>query len=266
MLLRILKRASVLGALFICASLSSVNSDCRASIQSASGAFALDTVERVHDGDSIRLKGAGKIRLIGINTPELGRDGSPNQPYAIQARNRFWQLVNGANRKVGVLMDNQKKDRFGRTLAHLFLPDGTNISALLLREGLGWHITVTPNTRFLRRYTRAQQEARIRKLGVWKNPDIIDAALLGLEDTGFRLITGRVAQIGESRRNIWLSLPSNLAIKIDREDLKYFTSWQPRELLHKHIETSGWIYAYNDKGKSELRMQVHHPAIIRIIK
>ncbi len=266
MLFRVLKRTSTFGALFICAGLNSVNSDCRASIQSIGSAFTFDVIEKVYDGDTVRLEDGGKIRLIGINTPELGRDGSPDQPYAVQAKSRLRQLVNSTNRKVGVLMDNQKKDRFGRTLAHLFLPDSTNISALLLREGLGWHIAVTPNTEFLECYAREQQEARAKKLGVWKNPDIIDAASLKLEDTGFQLITGRVVRAGESRRHVWLNLPFNFSIRIDREDLKYFISWRPEELLHKRIETSGWIYAYNGKGKRELRMQVHHPAVIRVIR
>ncbi len=225
MLPRPLKRASVLVALFICAGLNSVNSDCRILTPLAGGTFAFDTVEKVHDGDSIVLENTGKTRLIGINTPELGRDGSPDQPYALRARDRFQQLVDRSNRQIGILMDSQNQDRFGRTLVHLFLPDGTNISALMLSEGLGWHIAVAPNIRFLECYALAQQKARTKKLGVWKNPDIINATSLKPGDTGFQLITGRIVRVGESRRNIWLNLPSNLVIKIDREDLQYFTSW-----------------------------------------
>ena len=264
--LRAGQRTLIFGTFFICAGLNNVHSDCRVRAQITGNTLAFDTVERVHDGDTLRLKGGRNIRLIGINAPELGRDGEPDQPYAAQARNPLQQLVNGANHKIGILEDGQTRDRFGRALAHLFLPDGTNISALLLQEGLGWHIAITPNTKFLGCHAQAQQQARTNKRGVWEKPDILDAALLQPEDTGFRLIAGKVACTGKGRQHIWLSLSLNLSIRIEHKDLKYFTSWQPRELLHKRIETSGWIYTYGDRNKRKLGMQVHHPAVIRVIE
>src|SRR3989304_3808831 len=42
-------------------------------------------VKQVFDGDTIQLTDGRKLRLVGINSPELGKEDRPPEPYADQA-------------------------------------------------------------------------------------------------------------------------------------------------------------------------------------
>lgn len=98
----------------------------------------------VYDGDTIRLTDGRKVRLIGIDTPELGHDGKPDQPLAKQAKERLERLAK-PYLKVQLRYDEQRRDSYGRTLAHVFLRDGTNVQRDLLSSGLATVIAVPPN-------------------------------------------------------------------------------------------------------------------------
>ena len=84
-------------------------------------------VRYVSDGDTLILDDSRKIRLIGINTPEIARKGKPAQPLAIQARDRLRQLLFQQGNRVRLVYGEQKTDRYGRKLANLWLPDDKNL-------------------------------------------------------------------------------------------------------------------------------------------
>jgi len=73
------------------------------------------TVERIIDGDIIVLVGGEKIRYIGMDTPEM----SSEQPYAKEATGLNAILVDG--REVRLEYDKERTDRFGRTLAYVYV-------------------------------------------------------------------------------------------------------------------------------------------------
>src|SRR5690606_25821544 len=79
----------------------------------------------VIDGDTLELVDGRRVRLIGINAPEIGRRGKPSEPYAQKARVELERLAgeSGLRLVVGV----EPKDRYGRTLGHLFDARGANI-------------------------------------------------------------------------------------------------------------------------------------------
>lgn len=58
-------------------------------------------VRQVVDGDTLRLVDGRSVRLIGINTPEVGRKGRSSEPYAEAARRRLQALVNASDGRVG---------------------------------------------------------------------------------------------------------------------------------------------------------------------
>jgi len=115
----------------------------------AGGVLALETsgeVLWVYDGDTLQVAGVGKVRLIGVDTPEkeasdrdrfLERQGIPPatlRRIATEASLFTRTLCKG--KTVRLTFDRTGTDRHGRTLAYLTLPDGRSLNRLLLEKGL----------------------------------------------------------------------------------------------------------------------------------
>ncbi len=119
----------------------------------------------VRDGDTVILDTGQKVRLLGIDTPELEREGQPADFLAHKAKRALADLAQG--KRVRLEYDKLRYDRYGRTLAFLFLPDGTNLSRELVRQGLAHVLTVPPNMRFREELLAAQREAIEACRGIW---------------------------------------------------------------------------------------------------
>ena len=128
-------------------------------------------VERVIDGDTLVLRGGQRLRLIGIDAPEMPHDGRGPEPYAREARAALVDLSSGPDtnkdRVVGVQYGQSPRDRYGRGLAHLFLTNGDNVQASLLRRGLATSLFLPPNGEYLDCYAAAETEARAARRGIW---------------------------------------------------------------------------------------------------
>ncbi len=127
----------------------------------------------VIDGDTVVARLGGRkvhVRLLGVDTPEIGRDGRPSEPFAREAR-RFTQRMIRSARRVELEIAGDRRDAHGRVLGFLWLhpPDGTpavNLSEALLRAGLAEAIRFFDypgKDRFLALERRARQEGR----GMW---------------------------------------------------------------------------------------------------
>jgi len=219
-------------------------------------------VRYVHDGDTLHLKNGEKVRIIGIDTPELARKGRSNQPLAIAARDRLRQLVANSNNRLGLRLDSEHYDRYGRRLAHLYSENGSSISAQLLQDGLATLLAVPPNLNGLDCYSSAEARAQQSVLGIWQLPAYrtISSTDLPRNARGYRIITGEVIRIGEGRRNLWLNLPGKVALRIDKNELHLFNALKPRELLGRTITGRGWLYEH----KGELRMRLRTRYALKI--
>ena len=122
-------------------------------------------VERAVDGDTVLLVGGERIRYIGVDTPELHHPRKPVQWYAREAKEFNQRLVEG--KKVRLEYDVQRKDRYRRTLAYVFLEDGTFVNEELLREGYARLLTIPPDVKHVGQFVKAQQEAREAGRGLW---------------------------------------------------------------------------------------------------
>jgi endonuclease YncB( thermonuclease family) len=91
----------------------------------------------VADGDTITVEGVGKVRLVGVNTPEKGVSGSDASTYFTK------KLC--LNREVSLDIDDSKhSDKYGRTLA-VVIVDGKNLNEMLLKEGLAEIMYMPPS-------------------------------------------------------------------------------------------------------------------------
>lgn len=115
------------------------------------------TVVRVKDGDTVRVRTAGRdidVRLVDIDAPEK------KQPYGAQARRRVQELVDGVEVTVRIV----GRDKYGRSLGYIDLPDGRVLNRLLVQEGWAWRFDRYCNDAEL---LRLQQAARSARRGLW---------------------------------------------------------------------------------------------------
>ena len=220
-------------------------------------------VRYVHDGDTLVLSDERKIRLLGINTPETARDGEPTQALAIRARDRLRQLLFQHGNRAQLLYGNQKQDRYGRHLAHLWSPDGENLSARLLSEGLGWAIVIPPNTQLAACYVASAEKARNAAEGVWGHPAYAakPSKTLNLRMEGFSRVQGRITRVNHGGGATWINLEGHFAIRIPDQDLQWFPNPPARSWVGREAEVQGWLYA----TKGELRVTVQHPSALRLV-
>jgi micrococcal nuclease len=123
-------------------------------------------VVRIVDGDTLVLAGGAKVRVLGIDAPEMERDGRPADFLAHKAKAVLSGLT--LNRKIDLTYDRLRYDHYGRLLAYLWLPDHTLVNAELVRQGLARVYFFTPNLRYQKVLLEAQQEAIEAQRGVWQ--------------------------------------------------------------------------------------------------
>ena len=220
-------------------------------------------VRYVIDGDTVILDDNRRLRLIGIDTPELGHGGNPDQPYARQARDYLIMLLHGQHDQIYIAYDQERFDTYQRTLGHIFLPDGTNIESLILARGLATPLVIPPNLGFLDCYRMQAQTAIDQRIGIWKLPQYQPqpvAALAGTE-RGFRIIRGKITHIGRSSSSVWLDMGRVLGLRIVKNDLPYFAKLDLDSLTGRTVEARGKLYRRN----GQLRIRIRHPADIRVL-
>jgi micrococcal nuclease len=120
------------------------------------------SVERVVDGDTVVLSGAGKARLIGVDTPEVyGQE----ECFGADASQYSKRQLDG--RTVRYAVGKEARDRYGRLLAYLWLKDGRSFNAMLVARGYATPLTIEPNSRYARTFARLASRARERGEGLW---------------------------------------------------------------------------------------------------
>lgn len=139
------------------------------------------TVLEVTDGDTIVVRLGGRterVRLIGIDAPEL-RD-SPRLDREVQRSGRTRAAIQAdgaratdftrtllADRTVRLELDVEPRDRYGRLLAWVWLPDASLANAAVVRAGYARLLTVPPNVRHTAELRAAEREARAAGRGLW---------------------------------------------------------------------------------------------------
>ncbi len=209
------------------------------------------TVAYVNDGDTVRLDSGERVRLVGIDTPELGRDGDPGEPFARESRQALRALLAESRNRVEVVAARETEDRYGRTLAYLYLPDGRSIQAELLEQGLAMAVFVAPNIALADCLLSREREAREDARGIWSlpayQPGLPSVAGIPDEVQGAAIVQGRVESVGESRRNIWINLEGRVAVRIDKADMARFPGWDFDALEGETLRARGWIVHHSNR-------------------
>ncbi len=124
-------------------------------------------VIRVIDGDTLELDGRERVRLIGIDTPETHEASSERVRFFGEAAKRFVRdLVAGKSVRLGFEHGGPRRDRYGRTLAFVFLQDGRLLNLEILRAGYGFAYLRFPFSRS-EEFRATEAEARAADRGLW---------------------------------------------------------------------------------------------------
>ncbi len=160
-------------------------------------------VQKVIDGDTITLADGRHVRLIGIDTPEsrknekAKRDSLRSQTdldtivkMGLKAKKALTDLV--GNRMVNLEYDVTKKDKYGRTLAYVYLVQPADdiaylpfekiyqdknkqvfVNATMIQNGFAQPMTYPPNVKYADTFQKLFEEARQQKRGLWEEKEIL---------------------------------------------------------------------------------------------
>lgn len=200
-------------------------------------------VKTVLDGDTFRLANGDTVRLIGINAPEVAKRDEPGEPGGLQAQRFLYKML--AGKRVRLLPEEDRRDKYGRKLAHAFLEDGTNISALLLHEGHAYVIVVPPNTGRAAEYFRAETEARQARRGIWAlNRYAVQPAHNAEECRNtFCRLRGTVQHVQQGRRSVRLLFKEGLEANVSTKHMENFAAEDlaPARLAGHTVIVRGWV-------------------------
>lgn len=217
-------------------------------------------VTYVYDGDTVKLADGRRLRLVGINTPELARKDEAGEPLAQAARASLQNMLDNASHILQLEYGTEHNDHYGRLLAHAYLENGDNVAARLLQQGLATALVVPPNTRAMHCYQRLEDAARSKRLGLWALPQYqtLSAGMLPADTSGFRIVRGRVTATRTASRSIWLDLQGPLKLHIRHQDRTNFAPGYLENLTGQEVEVRGWIKS----DHNGLRMNIRHPAAL----
>jgi micrococcal nuclease len=136
-------------------------------------------VSRAVDGDTLKLENGERVRLIGIDTPEvhesqkLYRDSQKSGQDILTIKKlgkKAWdftkELVEG--KRVRLEFDVEKHDKYDRLLAYVYLKDGTFVNAEIIKQGYASLMTYPPNVKHVDTFKQLYRQARENNRGLWK--------------------------------------------------------------------------------------------------
>ena len=115
---------------------------------------------RIIDGDTIECRGLGRVRLIGIDSPE--RD---QPPFGARATRAIATLL-PPQATAQLEADVEARDRYGRLLAYVWF-EGRLINWTMVRQGWAVTLTIPPNVQYADAFAAAERRARTETLGLW---------------------------------------------------------------------------------------------------
>lgn len=223
-------------------------------------------VAQVIDGDTLRLSNGRSVRLIGINAPEVGRGKRAGEPYANAARQRLQALVEASGGRIRLVRGAEAKDRYGRILAYGYGITGDNLAAQLLREGLGYHSAIAPNTRLAVCQSQAEQSARNARLGLWQGQPVQRAR--ALQQSGFAVVSGKVTRVQRRNGALLLDLDDVLRVRLPARLLRAYPKAFAHTLKGRTVEVRGWIVSRSSARSAATRslrwhLQLSHPSMLK---
>ena len=223
-------------------------------------------VQKLHDGDSLRLTDGRKIRLVGINTPEMYK--KPNglqEPLALEAKQALKALLGEG---FYLSTAEQAHDRYGRTLAYTYDKNGYRVEAKLLQKGLGFLVAFGPNLKQLDCLQASQAQAKQYQRGIWQHAYYrpVSSNKLSHRHAGFIRLSGKLISITYSQTSWWLNLEGEAVLRVKTDDQVYFNKASLNALKGSNITVNGWLVdrtsTMKNKKYAPFMLLLKHPSQI----
>ncbi|WP_052137771.1 thermonuclease family protein [Heyndrickxia ginsengihumi] len=134
------------------------------------------TLVQTVDGDTIKVNYNGKVetvRYLLVDTPEEKKPGTCVQPYAVSAYNENKKLVNSGKLSLEFETNGDKRDKYGRLLAYVFV-DGKSVQEELLKEGYARVAYIyNPPYKYLSKYQSDEKIAKNKHLNIWSQSGFV---------------------------------------------------------------------------------------------
>ena len=190
-----------------------------------------EIVKYVYDGDTFITTDGKKVRVLNINTPETAKKNKPSEPYSVKAKKHLEKLVNG--KEVKLVFDKEKKDKYKRYLAYVYLKDGTFVNAEMLRSGLAHLYSFPNNVSKYDELRKAEDEARAKKLNLWSNERWelqnanSDKKVEKFRFGKYQMFKGKVIEVAKVGKRTFLNFGNNwrtdFSVEIKNKHLKHFS-------------------------------------------
>jgi endonuclease YncB( thermonuclease family) len=219
--------------------------------------YSYQAIKTVYDGDTVVLEDGRKIRLLGINTPEIRHRDKQADAGGDEAKQ--WLVKRLKNTKVRLQTDAELTDKYKRTLGHLFTQNKAHINLELVQAGLAEVSIYPPNLLFTSELLAGQHQAEQAKRGIWQRPEFAVQPVSGLTDeghTGWTRLAGKVLAVRDTRKSIYLVFSDKFEARIERKWQALFP--EANSYLGKNLEVRGWL----NRNRGKFSMLIRHPSAI----
>ena len=222
--------------------------------------YAFVHIKQVYDGDTVLLADGRKIRLLGINTPEVEGRNKTEEAGGDEAKRWLTELLKDT--RVRLVSDVEKQDKYGRTLAYLFTEQKKHINLELVREGLAAVSIYPPNLQYADALMAAQNDAEAAGKGIWSRPEYAPKPVSQIatqNHKGWQRLTGQVTGLRQTRKFVYLTFTDRFDVRIERKNLALFPDLN--DYVDKNLEVRGWL----NQSKGRFSMLIRHPSAIKIL-
>ncbi|MDQ6978802.1 MAG: thermonuclease family protein [Mariprofundaceae bacterium] len=214
-------------------------------------------VGKVYDGDTFQTRKGMKVRLLGMNTPEVRHGTERGQVMGREGTAALKRLISGQT--VRLTFDRERTDRYGRTLAQVWLRDGRWVNGLLVAQGFAHVYTFAPNVRWADKLLHEEHKAIAEGLGIWKTArfSVLPAERVKARNIGeFRVVEGVVDAMRGKKG--WSFTLGRLHISVPRKYRAGFKQAPALGHVGANIRVRGRIRAASRGDK--LYLALHTPA------
>lgn len=222
-------------------------------------------VAEVIDGDTIRLADGRKVRLAGVNAPEIAHEDQAEEPFGEAAKAALTDLL--AGREVELRYGGARQDRYGRTVAHLLRDDGLWLEGEMLARGMARTYSFADNRALVAEMLAAEAQAREAGRGLWRDPAyrVRKPDEAGAFIDSFQLVQGRVKQAAKVKGQIFLNFGadwrSDFTVHIPHEAMPLFRNADPKAWEGRTIRVRGWLRSFNGP-----LIEASHPEQIEVLQ
>lgn len=214
------------------------------------------TIAEVIDGDTVMLADERRLRLIGIDAPEMPHRGRPGEAGAEASRARLQELL--ADTELRLEPGENTRDDYERLLGYLQDARGRDIGAEMLRAGYAMANLHEDNAARANAYFAAEAEAREAGRGLWAKPALqpLPAAEAAAHRNSYRQLEGRVVTARAGRASAELQLEGGLRLAVSEPARQRFSGAALRALEGERVRVRGVIRQRDGEPLVHLR----HPA------